>query len=411
MKKQMKRLLIAVLAGILGLSLPACVPVTPGQNMGTTEVPTEKSTEAPTEAQSKPNEPTITFEEMVMREDINYLSGVTYKNFVLSGEKEPYFIGRWFKKDVNNEPHMVTTTDGSHLYFLVEGAEEISVNFTVITSLEKPYFAYSIDGEAPVRQHIDEPIVALPDSERHTVCIIADGMSENENKWRGEIGFALRSIDAGENGRIVGICPTEKVVFFYGDSITEGVRALNMNATADGNSATNAYSWHTAQNLGAVPYLVGYGASGLTREGSFQTMINAVDRLSMTRLVEDSEVANVTPDLIVINHGANDSAFVSTEDFDAALRRVIARLQEKYPGVKIVYCVAFLEAYDAKVQAQGVAIDRLASEIDGMYIVHSKDWALTYTDGNLHPNAAGGKKAGELLAAAIKGLLGEDFFS
>ncbi len=362
--------------------------------------------EATTAPETEPE--TTSPEDIVQMEDQAYLDSLDYRKFVLTDEETPHYVGRWFEKSVEGASHMVTTTDGAHLYFLVEGTAEIAVNFTVITKLELPYFAYSIDGGEPVRQHIDEATVTLPDDGRHTVCIIADGLSETEQKWARETGFALRSVEAGE-GRIVGIRPDEKIVFFYGDSITEGIRALSMEANANGNSATHAYSWYTAQNLGATPYLIGYGATGLIQTGSFNTMLNAIDSLSRNRLVEDSPVANVTPDLIVINHGANDSG-LPVADFDAALRTAVARLQEKYPGVPIIYCVAFLEAENATVQAQGAAIDRLATEIDGLYVVHTGAWALSYTDGNLHPDAAGGKKAGDLLAEAILEIVGEDFF-
>ncbi len=427
----MKKIAPAILAVLLCLALPACTPQdtatetdaattvsdtaevtapeTPASTDAETPAETDPETESASETLPETEPETLSPEELTEMEDKAYLDTVTYKKFELTGESTPHYIGRWFEKDVQNASHMVTTTDGAHLYFLVEGTTEISVNFTVITRLELPYFAYSIDGGEPVRQHIDKPVVPLPDAGRHTVCIIADGMTESEQKWAREIGFALRSVDAGE-GRIAGIRPLEKTIFFYGDSITEGIRALSMDANANGNSATHAYSWYTAENLGATPYLIGYGATGLIQTGSFHPMIDAIDHLSADRLVEDSPVANVTPDLIVINHGANDSGLPAA-DFDAALRVAVARLQEKYPGVKIIYCVAFLEAERASVVAQGKAVEKLAAEVEGLYVVHTKDWALSYTDGNLHPNAAGGEKAGGLLAAAIREIVGEDFFA
>ncbi len=437
----MKKITPVILALLLSLALPACAPndTDAETEAATTTTVTVEVTDPETTLETEPESAPVTTpesesdavsetlpetvpetipetesetlspEEITNMEDQAYLADVTYKKFELTNEKAPYYIGRWFEKIIEGAPHMVTTTDGAHLYFLVEGTTEISVNFTVITNLEMPYFAYSIDGAEPVRQHIDKPTVTLPDAGRHTVCIIADGLTETEQKWGREIGFALRSVEAAE-GRIAGIRPQEKVIFFYGDSITEGIRALSMDANANGNSATHAYSWYTAENLGATPYLIGYGATGLIQTGSFHPMIDAIDHLSAKRLVEDSPVANVTPDLIVINHGANDSGLPTT-NFDAALRAAVARLQEKYPGVKIIYCVAFLEAERASVVEQGLAVEKLATEVEGLYVVHTKDWALSYTDGNLHPNAAGGKKAGGLLAEAILKIVGEDFFA
>ena len=380
------------------------------ESEGVSETVSETESESVSETSSETESETLSEEEKNRLADEAYLSTVTYLKFELTGKDEPYFVGRWFEKNLNGETHKVTTTDGSHLYFLVNGTTEINVNFTTNHRLKTPYFAYSIDGETPVRQLITDPTVTLPDNGRHTVRIVADGLTETEEKWAHERGFALKNITAGE-GTVTGIKPTGKTIFFYGDSITEGIRALNMNADSDGNSATNAYTWYTAAALGATPYYVGYGASGLLAPGSFSTLFNAIERLSVNRTVDSSEIASITPDVIVINHGANDASQANIARFEAALRSVIARLQEKYPGVEIVYMVPFLSAEHSIAQQEGEIIKQVAAEIDGMHVVETADWDLTYTDGNLHPDVAGAKKAAEKLSAALTDIFGEDFFA
>ena len=360
--------------------------------------PTDTAPDTTPEATEAPTEPvTLSPEEQLAADRTAYLSTVTYRDFVLTGEDEPFYMGRWFDKDIEGTPHKVTLTDGAHLYFLIENAASFDVTFTVITTGEEPYFAYSIDGAEPVRQHITEPTVTLPDTGRHTVRIIADGMTEGEGKWDQEKGFAIKSVTPAEGGSIVGIKPTEKVIFFYGDSITEGIRALNMNATSDGNSATNAYSWQCAETLGVTPYLIGYGASGIIMPGSFHTMLNAIDYLSDGRPVDDS----VTPDVIVINHGTNDGG-QSRKKFEEALDSTITRLQEKYPDTPIVYLIPFNQAH-ARI------ISEKLKDTANIYVVETKDWSITYTDG-VHPDAAGAKAAGEQLAAALVEIFGEDYF-
>ena len=352
---------------------------------------TVATTEAPTEAV------TLSPEEQLAAERQAYLDTVTYRNFVLTGEDQPYYMGRWFDKEIEGVSHKVTLTDGAHLYFLIENAASFDVTFTVITTGEEPYFAYSIDGGEMIRQHITQPTVTFPDTGRHTVRIVADAMTEGEGKWDKEKGFAIKSVTPAEGGSIVGIKPQEKVIFFYGDSITEGIRALNMNATSDGNSATNAYSWQCAEALGVTPYLVGYGASGLIMTGSFNTMLNAIDYLSKDRPVEDG----VTPDVIVINHGTNDGG-QSRKNFEEAMRATLTRLQEKYPDTPIVYLIPFNQAH-ARV------IPTVAEDFANTYVVETKDWSLTYTDG-VHPDAAGAKAAGDMLAEELKRIFGEDYF-
>lgn len=346
-------------------------------------------TEAPTEP--------LTPEQQLAADREAYLSTVTYRNFVLTGEDEPFYMGRWFDKEIEGATHKVTLTDGAHLYFLIENAASFDVTFTVITTGEEPYFAYSIDGAEPIRQHITEPTVTLPDTGRHTVRIIADGMTEGEGKWDLEKGFALKSVTPAEGGSIVGIKPTEKVVFFYGDSITEGIRALNMNATSDGNSATNAYSWQCAEALGVTPYLIGYGASGIIMEGSFSTMLNAIDYLSDGRPVDD----DVKPDVIVVNHGSNDVG-QNRLLFEEQLTVTLNRLREKYPEAPIVYLIPFEQTHSR-------VIPGVVEKMENAYVIETRKWEITYTDG-IHPDAAGAKAAGDQLAAALTAIFGENYF-
>ena len=389
MRSTSLRALAALLIAACLLPLAACDSSTLDETAPDTPAVT---TEAPTEAV------TLSPEEQLAADRRAYLDIVTYRDFVLTGEEAPYYMGRWFDKDIDGIPHKVTLTDGAHLYFMVENATSFDVVFTVITTGAEPYFAYSIDGGEPVRQHITEPTVTLPDTGRHTVRIIADGMTEGEGKWDQEKGFAVRSVTPSEGGSIIGIKPTEKVIFFYGDSITEGIRALNMNATSDGNSATNAYSWQCAETLGVTPYLIGYGATGILMTGSFHTMQNAIDYLSDGRPVDDS----VIPDVIVVNHGTNDGG-QNRKTFEDALTATLSHLRKTYPNTPIVYLIPFNQAH-ARVIASAV------ESMDNAYVVETKGWEITYTDG-LHPDAAGARYAGERLAAELKAIFGEDYFA
>lgn len=327
-----------------------------------------------------------------------YLSSVTYRKFALTGDGSPCYIGRWFDKVIDGVMHKVTLTDGAYLCFLIEGASSFDVNFTVITSGEEPYFAYSIDGGTPIRQHITDSTVSLPDTGKHTVRIIADGMTEGEGKWDKEKGFALRNVVAADGGNILGIRPTEKTIFFYGDSITEGVRALNISASSKGNSATNTYAWQCAEALGVTPYLIGYGATGIISKGSFHTMKNAIDYLSEGRPVDGSDI----PDIIVVNHGTNDGKYTA-EEFKSALADTLTRLREKYPEAPIVYLIPFCGAH-------ADTITEVTKSTENAYVIDTDGWDIPCTD-SLHPNVEGTEKAGSLLASALIDLFGEDYFT
>lgn len=404
-----KHLLCPVLAALLLLSLPACTnggadtdptaaPTGTAAETPTgtpsdapTEAPTEELTEAPTEA------PTASPEDLLRQEDMAFLATITDHTYELTGEDAPYFVGRWFEKEIVGMPHHVTVTDGSQLYFLVDGCEDLFVFFSTITVKEEPYFAYIIDGGEPVRQHISDSHITLPDKGRHLVQIVAEAMTETESKWRNEVGFALRSIQTEDGGRLVGVKPVNKVIYYFGDSITEGIRALNMNATSDGNSATNAYPWYCSKKLGTVTWSVGYGATGIIQTGSFQTMLKAMDNDSGYREAQET----LYPDVIVINHGTNDGGHPANK-FIPALEKTLARLREKWPDTPVVYLIPYN-------QAQAANIRTVMADFENGYVVETADWALTYTDG-VHPDAAGAKKAGEKLADALVAILGEEFF-
>ena len=387
--------------------------------VATTDVETEALTESATETETE--SVTLSPEEEKILEIEAYLATVKYRDYELTGEKAPYYMGRWFEKEIEGETHMVTVTDGSHLYFLTDGATEIRVTFTNITTdIVTPMFAYSIDGAEIVRQPISNGTVALPDGGMHTVRIVADGMNEGNGtyKWNQEKGFALKSVSV-DSGELYGIKPTEKVVFFYGDSITEGINALGREGDSNANSATGSYTWITANLLGITPYFIGHGGSGLVPSGSFAPMIDAIDKLSANRDLADHPNADITPDLIVIAHGANDALTnndkgISSTEFANALRAAITRLQEKYPGVTIIYFMPIMESWRENVQDYGTYVDQVVTEFENVHAVHTRDWGIMldvdYSDYNLHPNAQGALKMARQVTLALRNIMGKDFF-
>ena len=332
-----------------------------------------------------------------LSEDEQFLAGVTYRHYELTGESTPYFVGRWYKQTLYNYRHMVTTNSGSMLYFMVKDAPTMEVNFTLITDNEVPYYAYSIDGGTPVRRSITEPTVKLPDTGRHTVRIITEGIHEHVGKWSEEKGYAFKNIELPEGGEILGIKPKEKIVFFYGDSITEGINAIGASGYGDSHSATNAYPWYCSEKLGVTLYNIGYGATGLINTGSFNTMLAAIDRMTNKRLVS----MDITPDVIVINHGHNDQYYGELQ-MKSALQKTMNRLRKKYPDVPIVYMIPFNQAHAA-------LITEFMSTIENSYVIQTKGWNLSMTEG-VHPNPAGAKKAGEKLADEMLNIFGEDYF-
>ena len=409
MKDLTLKLICLLFALLLTVSVCACggsdeqTDATAGATAGATTNATADATAADTSADvtEAPTEPeTLSPEAQEKADDLAFLATVTDHNYELTDKNEPFFVGRWFEKEIDGVTHTVSLTDGCQFYFLIQGTDTVTLDFTVITTMEEPYFAYIIDGGEPVRQHITDGTVTLPDTGRHLVQIVTDGLTETEGKWVEEKGFALKSVTPGEGGRIKGVRPTDKVIFFFGDSITEGIRALNMNATADGNSATNAYPWQCSKVLGTVTYPIGYGATGIIMTGSFNTMKLAMDYNSKDRPVEDS----FYPSVICINHATNDGGQPDAA-FTTALEDTLTHLREKWPDVPVVYIIPFN-------QTKAACIRKVMEGFENGYVVETREWRLRgkdFTDG-VHPSVQGAQTAGQKLAEALIGIFGEEFF-
>lgn len=332
-----------------------------------------------------------------------YLSkGFTLKNKVTQNfipnyielDSEYGFIGRWFNKTINDTVYKVTVNQGSEIHFKVKNCESINVNWYAMTT-GVAYFTYSIDGAEPTRQSIANPLITLPDTEEHIIRITTDGITERIGKWENEIGFAFAGVDIG-NGEIKGLMPLNKLIAFYGDSITEGIRTLGIveegGDMGETNSASNAYPYFCTQKLNAIPYYIGFGATGITVDGSFQKCIKAIDYFSKTRKVD-----TIYPDLIVINHGTNDLASTN-ETFKTEYNKVLNKLHIKYPGVKIVCLIPFA-------QGKANAIRECAEGKEYCSVIETSNWGVTYTSDRTHPDSAGSKIAGEKLAEAIENLI------
>lgn len=297
------------------------------------------------------------------------------------------FSGRWFSKKIDGKSLMVTVNDGAMLYFKAEGTDHVTAEFVEISQLETPYFAYIIDEGEPVRQKITDAVIMLPDRDEHVVQIVIDGMAEQEDKWNGEIGVAFHKID-GNGGKITGVVPEQKRIMFIGDSITEGVMALGDAAVSRCNSATNSFPWYTAKELGAEPYFVGFGATGIVKTGSFNNCSNMLDYYSAARAAEIPEC-----DLIVLNMGTNDLD-VDSSVFVEGYREVVLKLHDRYPDVQIVCMIPFTQLHRED-------IHNAVTDYTWCHVVETSEWELTYTEG-IHPDQEGAKKAAAYLAEYIR---------
>ena len=308
------------------------------------------------------------------------------------------FVGRWFDSTISGTNVKSTINQGSELYFKVKNTTSINVNFIVNTAYKTPYFAYSIDGADMTRQLVTSPTLPTVSLDEHIIRVVVDGVTESEDKWIGEKGFAFKDITVDSTGTVTGVLPKNKKIMFFGDSITEGIRVLNMNADSDGNSATGAFPYIASTNLNAISYRVGFGGAGVTKggNGGVPSLINFIDNMTKNKLAPYYE-----PDIIVVNIGTNDFD-ADTDVFKSQYTAVINRLLIKYSGTPLFIMVPFNGTRKSE-------ITDITNNKKGVYMVDTTGWDISTTDG-LHPDVAGSIKAGTKLSDYIISTLGRNYF-
>lgn len=297
--------------------------------------------------------------------------------------------GRWYKKKVGSGRYYFTNTDGSAIYFKTAGSKYVSVNFISNTLHGMPYFAYSVDGGRMNRQLINKKKIKVGNSRKtHYVRLLIDSTSEYENRWGGGAGVAVKSIvPVTKGGVVTAIQPQNEVIAFYGDSITKGVRTLDM-GTPSGTSVINSYAWHCAKKLKMMPYLAGFGASGIIQQGTADSCINVIDKFASS-----VKASAFTADVIVVAHGTND-VYTQGDLYVNEYRRVLERLHALHPNAQIMAMIPMTQIHAEDIRAAAMPYRQWCS------VVETASLGLSYTDG-LHPNASGSRKLGLYLAKQI----------
>lgn len=300
------------------------------------------------------------------------------------------FVGRWWTEKNDNKDYHMTNNGGSEVFFRTSGSETITPVWYKKGITTNVYYAYSIDN-GPIHRALTGTAITIGDQQEHIVRLTVDGVAEGGGeKWSGNYAIGFGGLS--EAVQTIGLLPHNPLIHFYGDSITEGIRALGITTTGDmgdTNSATNSYSYLTAKKLTAAPYLVGYGASGIEATGSFNTLINTMGNLYNGKQVDKRE-----PDLIVVNMGTNDAG-TAAQQFSNDYKTAINRLRILYPGVQIACMVPFNQTH-AKDIASAI------SGIPECSLIDTEGWAadMEFADGT-HPTAKGAEVASDKLAQAL----------
>jgi lysophospholipase L1-like esterase len=147
----------------------------------------------------------------------------------------------------------------------------------------------------------------------HLLEVLVKSMTETQARWSTQATAVKLTGIVLDAGKTLGAPPALPLkAIFYGDSITEGVRTVNMTATndTDRNDAGQGWSLEVGRILGAEVGNVGFGATGFNVSGS-----GSVPALPSSYNYLYSGVARSLasqPDFIVLMEGTNDGSDVTS---------------------------------------------------------------------------------------------------
>lgn len=252
------------------------------------------------------------------------------------------YTGRWAMKTGVAE----TTAPGAMMEIAFAGRECVLL-FNVNMNFDPyPHVYVQVDDGARVETRIDHYVrVEALESGNHVVKMIFKSAMENQPRWHeplvGKISFI------GAEAEAEGVLPQDNadIIEFIGDSITEGIWvddarkpfSYGQHNMVYQNDATATYAYLTAQALGMRPYIMGYGAVGITKGGSggVPKVIDAYPYY-FDKLPAEPSGAKI----IVINHGANDH-LAAAEDYVEGYAQFLDLVRQRNPEAKIVSLSAF----------------------------------------------------------------------
>jgi lysophospholipase L1-like esterase len=312
---------------------------------------------------------------------------------VAPGDPRVLLEGQW-----GHQPGVATTVNsGSRILFGFTG-DRAQVLFDVEGLTSWPHIWISVDEGEPALRILAGPVVDLElERGRHRVLIAVKDVDEHANRWVPPFGSAVvfAGLVLGVGTRLEPTAvPAGPRVEFYGDSVTQGVRALGMATGPDGSDGTRSFAYLTARALGATAYQVGFGRQGVVRDGNGQ--VPAATESFGWNFAGSPAVRPSDPDVVVINLGVND------ERMGGAYAAYLAKIRKAYAGTLVVALVPFIGAHRDEI---GQAV---AAQADPRIVVVDTDGWLgpeDYTDG-VHPSVAGHAKAAVRLVGELSAIAG-----
>lgn len=299
------------------------------------------------------------------------------------------YIGRW---DVTPD-RAVTVNSGSRLVFRTDGGP-ITAHFDVAGITAPAHLYISVDGNTSVMHRIERPEIALdiPAGEHNFELVVKD-VSEHANRWVPPFEAAL--IFRGLTGAklLPPPAPAARLIHFYGDSITQGVRALGLIDGPDGTDGTRSYAFLVAAAFGADAHQVGFGRQGVIRDGNGK--VPPAPNAFAWNFAGSPADTGRQPDLVVVNQGSNDGGFPGAE-FQTAYVSYLETIRVAFPDTTILALRPFGGFHAAELQQAAK---------DHVTYVDTTGWLSEsdYCDG-IHPTVDGHRRAADHLIDAISAI-------
>lgn len=230
--------------------------------------------------------------------------------------------------------------------------------------------------------------IALPTDNtwgEHLVELVVVATTETAARWSTQstaVVFTGLTADTTISPRPVRARTLYGLVF--GDSITEGVRTLAMNATrdVDRNDTRLAYAYPLGDLLGAELGVVGFGATGISKAGS-GGVPEFADSLPYLWAGQERDLTSPRPpDFVIGNVGTNDGASTDA-DVTADTTRLVDYLAGATPSTTPILILPGWKQIKAAAIQAGIAASAAAERVT--FVDTTGWWDPSDASDSVHP--------------------------
>ena len=338
--------------------------------------------------------------------------------FVHWYDKSVRLTGRWSRlTEDGHDPHLfvqptaaytTATAPGSSFELAFEGRQVILQFDLGYLGQPFPHLWISVDKGPRIEAPVDRFLrVLADDAGAHVVRVVYKGGMEMLPRWHaplmGAISFIGAEVDAP------GQLPPDNrpIVEFIGDSITEGVlvdadfsvcppNTIDQFNRPYQDDSCATYACLAAERLNLRPIFQAYGAVGLTRSGC-----GSVPRAGLIYpyVFDGVPYTGERPDVVVINHGANDRA-ASADEYLQRYGELIGLVRERSPEAVVVCLGAFCGAFDRELGEFAESWNRTHDR--PVHFISTRGWV---PEEPLHPLRSGHRIIADKLVPQLKNIL------